>query len=188
MSLPSSLARALAQAREAKGLSQREVAKRAGLTQAQISKAETGGADLTVSSLTELARALDLDVALVPRQLVPAVEGLSRSAASEWPSREVVHRLTSLKYAVAGLMVMKPGIKASAELARVADALAHTGAPESAGPILEEATAQVMREILQKRLLTSAEEHVSAIVRKLKSLRLETAIAESSEPDRKSVV
>lgn len=182
MPLPIPIARALAQARKAKGLSQREVAKRAGLTQAQISKVETGAADLTVSSLTELARALDLDVALVPRQLVPAVEGLSRSAESEWSSREVTHKLTSLKFAVAGLMVTKPGIKATAELARVVDALAPTGALESIGPVLEEARAQIMREITQKRMLTSAEDRVNAIVRKLKDLKLAAAIAESSEP------
>lgn len=182
MPLPSPIAQTLARAREAKGLSQRALAKRAGLTQAQISKVESGAADLTVSSLTELARALDLEVALVPRQLVPAVAGLSRSAESEWSSREVTHKLTSLRFAVAGLMVMKPGIKATAELARVADALAHTGAPESAVPVLEEATAQVMREITQKRMLTSAEDHVSAIVRKLKNLKIGAATAESSEP------
>ena len=77
MPIPSPIARALVQAREAKGLSQREVAKRAGLTQAQISKVETGVADLTVSSLTELARALDLEVALVPTKMVPALARLT---------------------------------------------------------------------------------------------------------------
>lgn len=87
MPLPYPIARALAQAREAKGLSQREVAKRAGLTQAQISKVETGRADLTVSSLSELARALDLEVALVPMKMVPALVGLTRNMAVAEPAR-----------------------------------------------------------------------------------------------------
>ncbi len=87
MPLPSPIARALVQAREAKGLSQREVAKRAGLTQAQISKVETGRADLTVSSLSELARALDLEVVLVPSKMVPALGRLTGQMAVAEPAR-----------------------------------------------------------------------------------------------------
>ncbi len=87
MPVPTSIARALAKARETKGLSQRELAKRAGLTQAQISKVETGAADLTVSSLTELARALDLEVALVPMKMVPALAHLTGQMRVAEPAR-----------------------------------------------------------------------------------------------------
>jgi len=47
-----------------------------------ISKVEKGAVDLRLSSLIELARALDLEFMLVPRPVVPAVRSIIRSAAS----------------------------------------------------------------------------------------------------------
>ena len=67
-------------AREAKGLSQRALAKLAGVPQSHISKIENAGVDLRLSSLTQIARALDLEVTLVPRKCVPAVRSIMRSA------------------------------------------------------------------------------------------------------------
>lgn len=69
----------LRNARRAKGLTQRELGQRVGVPQSHISKIEQGGVDLQFSSLTELARALDLELKLVPRQALPAVEGVIRS-------------------------------------------------------------------------------------------------------------
>ncbi|WP_346659337.1 helix-turn-helix transcriptional regulator [Bradyrhizobium sp. 164] len=46
-------------AREAIGLSQRDLSARITVPQSHISKIESGGADLRLSSLVELARALD---------------------------------------------------------------------------------------------------------------------------------
>lgn len=89
------IAHTLRAAREAKSLSQREVSKRAGLTQAQISKAENA-ADLRLSNLVELARALDLEVALVPRKTVPAVESIVRAANADAPSPEFARVLRDL--------------------------------------------------------------------------------------------
>lgn len=74
----SGLAEGLKQARESKGLSQRELGARIAVPQSHISKIESGVVDLKASSLIEFARALDLEVMLVPRSLVPAVEALSR--------------------------------------------------------------------------------------------------------------
>lgn len=74
----SGLAVGLKQARESKGLSQRELGARIAVPQSHISKIESGTVDLKASSLIEFARALDLEVMLVPRSLVPAVEALSR--------------------------------------------------------------------------------------------------------------
>ena len=73
------IARTIKAAREAKGLSQRALARMAGVPQSHISKIENGGVDLRVSSLTEIARALDLELALVPRKAVPAVKSIVRS-------------------------------------------------------------------------------------------------------------
>ncbi|MCK1624660.1 helix-turn-helix transcriptional regulator [Bradyrhizobium sp. 160] len=69
-------------ARGATGLSQRDLSARIGVPQSHISKIESGGADLRLSSLVELARALDHEVVLVPRKLLPAVEAIVRNASS----------------------------------------------------------------------------------------------------------
>ncbi|MBI3678027.1 MAG: helix-turn-helix transcriptional regulator [Proteobacteria bacterium] len=59
-------------------LSQRELSGRIGLPQAQISRIENGTVDPRLSSLIEIARALDLELVFVPRAIVPAVEALKR--------------------------------------------------------------------------------------------------------------
>ncbi|MCA6111802.1 helix-turn-helix domain-containing protein [Bradyrhizobium cenepequi] len=69
-------------AREGSGLSQRDLSARIGVPQSHISKIESGGTDLRLSSLVELARALDHEVVLVPRKLLPAVEAIVRNASS----------------------------------------------------------------------------------------------------------
>ena len=76
-----SIITALKSARVAKGLSQRALGRRTGVPQSHVSKIENGGADIRLSSLIELARALDLDLRLIPRKAVPAVDGVVRSTA-----------------------------------------------------------------------------------------------------------
>ena len=71
----------LKSARDAKGLSQRALSKRIGVRQSHISKIENGGTDIRLSSLIELARALDLEVKLVPRKAVAAVDSVVRRVA-----------------------------------------------------------------------------------------------------------
>jgi len=74
------ISKQLKAAREAKGLSQRALSKLAGVPQSHISKIETTGVDLRISSLLEIARALDLELTLVPRKTVSAVNSIVRSA------------------------------------------------------------------------------------------------------------
>lgn len=64
----------LREARNAKHLSQRELSKLAGVPQAHISRIESKQVDLRLSSLIAIANALDLEVTLVPRQALPAVQ------------------------------------------------------------------------------------------------------------------
>lgn len=73
---------ALKAARKGKGLSQRALAAKAGVLQTQISKIENGATDFRLSTLIALARALDLELALVPRKAVPAVQSLVRASES----------------------------------------------------------------------------------------------------------
>lgn len=62
-------------------LSQRALAARSGLTQAHISQIETGSLEPGLSSFIEMARALDLEVVLVPKKLLLAVQGVLRPSA-----------------------------------------------------------------------------------------------------------
>ena len=87
---------ALKKARDAKGLSQRDLSARTGVPQSHISKIESGSADIRLSSLTELARALDLEVKLVPRKALPAVESLVRSTAPAATIKELQRALSTV--------------------------------------------------------------------------------------------
>jgi transcriptional regulator with XRE-family HTH domain len=73
---------AVRRARLAKRLSQLGLARKLGVRQGTISRAESGH-DLRVGTLLELARALDLDVVLVPRNLRTTVDNLVAGAKVE---------------------------------------------------------------------------------------------------------
>ena len=77
------IALALRKAREAKGLSQRELGRKADMPQGHISKIENGTVDLRLSSLVALARALDMELALVPRKVLSPVKSLVRSSLAD---------------------------------------------------------------------------------------------------------
>jgi transcriptional regulator with XRE-family HTH domain len=79
MSVTVEISYSLRRAREAKGLSQRALAGLSGVPQSHISTIESGGVDLRLSSLVEIARALDLELALVPRKGLSAVSSIIRS-------------------------------------------------------------------------------------------------------------
>jgi HTH-type transcriptional regulator / antitoxin HipB len=72
------IAKAIKRARQMKGLSQQALGAKIGVPQSHISKVEKGAVDLQTSSLIQLALSLDLELMLVPRQLVPMVNGLQR--------------------------------------------------------------------------------------------------------------
>src|SRR3546814_3691333 len=83
----------LRDARNAKNLSQRELSKLAGVPQSHISRIESHQVDLRLSSLIAIANALDLEVALVPRQAMPAVQSMARQAAQNMAAlrNQIVH-------------------------------------------------------------------------------------------------
>jgi transcriptional regulator with XRE-family HTH domain len=96
-------AQTLRQAREAKGWSQRELASRSGMTQANISKIETGQADLRLSTFVELARFLDLDVTLAPRQAAPAINAIVRTTSAARTPAEVARHIERIGAAALAL-------------------------------------------------------------------------------------
>lgn len=76
----------LVERREALHLSQREVARRIGRPQSHVAKIEGGRRDLRTSTLIEFARALELELFLVPREKIPAVKAaISLTADQEAP-------------------------------------------------------------------------------------------------------
>ena len=72
------LAAKLKTARENKGLSQKALGAKIGIPQSHISKMEQGIVDFQVSTLIEMARALDLEPVLVPREFLSAVEAIQQ--------------------------------------------------------------------------------------------------------------
>lgn len=69
------IGRLLAATREHLGISQAELARRLGVSGANLSRIEHGG-DLRLSTLLDIARALQLEPMLVPKENVPSVRAL----------------------------------------------------------------------------------------------------------------
>jgi transcriptional regulator with XRE-family HTH domain len=113
--------RVLRQAREVKGWSQRELAARSGVTQANISKIETGQVDPQLSTLVELARFLDLEVTLAPRQATPAIEAIIRGVSAARVPPQVARDLERIK---AAARLMRQG--AEGPLAEAPPSFHHT--------------------------------------------------------------
>ena len=70
--------RALKEAREKRGWSQKELGNRLGLPQMHISGIESGKIVPRYDTLLEIVRTLERDLIMVPRALVPMVQSLVR--------------------------------------------------------------------------------------------------------------
>lgn len=116
----------LRNAREHIGISQRDLSARVGVPQSHISKIEGGGADIRLSSLVELARALDHEVVLVPRKLLPAVEAIVRNA-SPAASDDTRQRSAVLNRAQSALAKLKRRHAEEPELERLDRTLRELG-------------------------------------------------------------
>ena len=134
------IAKALRAAREGKGLSQRVLSRLAGVPQSHISKIESGAVDLRLSSLVEIARALDLEVTLVPQKSLIAVQSVIRGG--ERPARQGVpgpspaRELQKLQDSLRGVLQEHPQIKELAQLQRQVRDLQHmSAAVNDLGPL-----------------------------------------------------
>src|SRR5437660_12491553 len=83
--LPADLSRALKDAREKRGWSQRDLASRLGIAQRHISGIESGKIVPRYDTLLEFVRMLDRDLLMVPRALVPVVQSLVRDHLKDQP-------------------------------------------------------------------------------------------------------
>ena len=77
--LPSDFRDRIKQARSNRGWGQRQLGAAVGLPQPHISAIESGEIVPRFDTLLDLVRVLDLDLLLVPRNLVPAVQSLIRA-------------------------------------------------------------------------------------------------------------
>ncbi|MBX4904924.1 helix-turn-helix transcriptional regulator [Rhizobium bangladeshense] len=69
-------------AREGQKVSQRELSARSGLTQSHISQIERGTMEPGLGSLVDVARALDLEIVLAPKKLMPAIRNILDSSST----------------------------------------------------------------------------------------------------------
>ena len=67
------LMKTIQQQRRRKGISQAELGRRVGMPQSQIARIERGSTDSRLSTVIDVARALDLEPMLVPKRLSTAV-------------------------------------------------------------------------------------------------------------------
>lgn len=72
-------------ARQKKGFSQRALSLKTGIPQSHLSKIEQGLVDLQLSSLIEIARVLDLELVLVAKNLLPAVQAMHNTTLGSEP-------------------------------------------------------------------------------------------------------
>jgi transcriptional regulator with XRE-family HTH domain len=108
-----------------RGLSQRELASQAKLGQSRLAKIEAGTADLRTSTLMQLARALNLELVLVPRRVLPAVLAMSEGVSSpvQEPERRSVRgtprrTLHNIQQRLKALTRISTGVEVKAELER----------------------------------------------------------------------
>ncbi len=113
-------AESLREAREARGFSQHELSTLAGVPQAQISRIEAGAVDPRISSLVALAHALDQELVLVPRKMLPAVQSLVRQSpeVNSRAIRAANKELARTGEALRALQIAQPGLRDISQLQR----------------------------------------------------------------------
>lgn len=153
-------------ARERTGLSQRDLSARIGVPQGHISKIESGGTDLRLSSLIEFARALDHELVLVPRKLLPAVEAIVSNSSSAL-SADARQRSATLNRAQAALARLARAYPDQPELSRLQQTLR-----ELANFQLSNSDLGIIREATDRfKKLPSGPSALSAVQRASQQLR-----------------
>lgn len=71
------LGKMLKRARKEAGASQRAVSARSGVTPSHLSQIERGRVNFSVETMVQLARALDLELMLVPKKYISAVTSIA---------------------------------------------------------------------------------------------------------------
>ena len=182
------IAAKLKAARESRGLSQRALSKLAGVPQSHISKIENGTVDLRLSSLIELARALNLELTLVPRKVLPAVKSIIRGSISH-PKRTVrndpstMKELKRIQNSINEFAKGNQAIKEFAQIQRQIKDIQHFKIPRSELETLQNAT----RAIQAVRLDTSYVENARKVLSEFQNVRNTLAHASIDLPQVETV-
>lgn len=168
--------------REASGVSQRALSERAGLTQSHISQIESGKMEPGLSSFIDMTRALDLELMLVPKKLVPAVLGLVKAQAT--PDMHIhAGQPNDKRFARAERLIkkMKQLHGSSADLDRIEEMLRFLRRVN-----LSDQETQLVRELIARLERYQASEQATPIVhdiaQNLQRLRNSIAHGRPSEP------
>lgn len=120
------LAQILKDARVTLGLTQRELAERAGLGQSRLALIEAGRVDFRTSTLVQLSRALDLELILAPRRVLPAVQSLTADRPGrQQTGRDSVRRtpIRVLRHIHQHIAALERAYPSSQELAQAKNAV-----------------------------------------------------------------
>ena len=171
--------RILRDARKRMGLSQRELAQRIGITQGHVSKIERGEVDMQLTTLLDSARALGLELMLLPRSDVRFAEALlksSRTSESEGSDQWSQHMARKIRRVrerfVEGQIGEQEGRQVTqtlADLWAVVSLVPHDSRPE---------VEQLVDALSEKRLYP---ERVTRIVQSLRRIRADIVHREPAE-------
>lgn len=153
---------AIRDARVEKALSQRALSDKVGIPQGHLSKIENGDVDPRLSSVIEIARALDYEIAFVPRALLPAIQSLERSASrtSQPTNQEVratVQDLIKIQHDAQRLAAKLPESKELQRLLTTVREIQHYKLNPSFASRIREIVEQMHPAI---RALISAQQHI----------------------------
>lgn len=168
--------------RESSGVSQRALSERSGLTQSHISQIESGKMEPGLSSFIDMTRALDLELMLVPKKLVPAVLGVIKAQAT--PDMHIhAGQPNDKRFARAERLVKKMKLLygSSADLDRIDEMLRFLRRVN-----LSDQEIQLVRDLIARLERYQASEQAAPIVRdiaqNLQRLRNAVAHGRPSEP------
>lgn len=145
MSVVVDISNTLKRAREAKGLSQRALANLSGVPQSHISKIESGAVDLRISSLVEIARALDMELKLVPRKGLSAVNSIIRSTQAKTQSKSMLDVIAKLQRAADELSATVAGDREVTQLRSRLHELSRISLPSESEGRLKELAKQMRK-------------------------------------------
>jgi transcriptional regulator with XRE-family HTH domain len=164
------------------GISQRALAARSGLTQAHISQIETGTLEPGLSSFIDMARALDLEIMLVSKKFLPAVQGILRQTSTEQSTpQEGEAALREIARGERLVIKQKLLYGSSADLDRIADALRFLRHAPLRKPDLQIVTGAINK-LRRYQASPQSKDIVAAIATELQQLRNRLVHSPSEAP------
>ena len=164
------------------GVSQRALSARSGLTQGHISQIETGILEPGLSSFIDMARALDLEIMLVPKKFLPAVQGILRQTPTEQSSpQEGEAALREIARGERLVIKQKLLYGSSADLDRIADTLRFLRHAPLRKPDLQIVT-DAINKLRRHQASPQSKDIVAAIATDLQQLRNRVVHSPSETP------